>query len=431
MMAVSDTKAMGYVNNSKFLVDDSGTAYVAVRSRGEHGFNIALVHSVGAWGNGMSFEQTWLEDRPGLEVSTAPQRPAAIAFGADGSIHMVWYGGSAAAPEHQIRYARFATGAGAHIQEETAPFTVPGFPAAPGPGSNPEAILWQEHPSLAVGPDGSIHVAWEARDPTRTSNEGAPRPGVAYATRSRAGVWSVSGILGRPPYLGVDDPYPSQSRPTILVDRTGTVHVLCYGSVASVQQILHGEIKKNGNFSGWRPISPSPADQRHVAAALDPEGRVHAVWREGTLQEGAASAQVSIYYSALDPDGKWRKAIRVSAADENASTPSIAADQSRVSVAWVAWTPGAMNTEGQPDNGFPSDNSTVQGRLKVAWTRNEAGDFASAIVIDEGQASYPSWALRSPGGDNPPALIWSSIEPGGAKGGRVGLHLAWCAGYAH
>src|SRR5439155_24171493 len=161
---------------------------------------------------------------------------ASIASGEDGWIHMVWNGGSAANPDHQIRYARFAAGAVVRVEEETAPFTVPGFVAAAERGSKGE-FLWQEHPSVAVGPDGTLHVAWEARDSTRKARDGRPRPGVACATRSRDGVWSVSGVLDRPPYLGVDDPYPSQSRPTILVDRRGSVHVLCYGAVGESQQI--------------------------------------------------------------------------------------------------------------------------------------------------------------------------------------------------
>jgi hypothetical protein len=424
VMYVADTKALGYVNNSKFLIDGQGNACVAVRSKDGGRYNIGLVRSTGAWREGMSFEQTWLEDRPGLEVSTAPQRPAAIAYGADESIHMVWYGGSAADPAHQIRYARFGIGPESHIEEEASPFTVPSLTTTSGVDSS-ASDLWQEHPSIALGPGGTLHVAWEARDGSRRSKDGTPRPGIAYTTRTRDGVWPATGFLGRPPYLEVDDQYPSQSRPTILVDHSGTVHVLCYGAVESVQQILHGELK-NGKFSGWKPISPSAGDQRHVAAALDPEGNLHAVWREGRVPEGGATATVSVFYSAMDPAGSWRAPVRVSGPGENASTPSITASATGVSVAWVAWNPGAINSELQPENGFPSDHSTVEGAVKVASMRYGSPGFDTPTLIDAGPASYPTWAVRAAGGDDPPPLIWTSVEP--TAPGRVGLFLGWCAG---
>jgi hypothetical protein len=429
VMLVSDTKALGYVNNTKFLVDAQGIGWLAVRSKNRGRYSIDLVHSVGPWREGMAFEHTWIEDRPGVEVSSEPQRPAAIAAGGDGAIHMVWYGGSNLDPSHQLRYARFGTVGGVRIEEETTPFTVPWPVPAAGGVDTTLGDLWQEHPSIAVGPGEILHVAWEARDGSRRSLDGTPRPGVAYATRTRDGRWSAAGVLARPSYLEVDDQYPSQSRPTILVDRSGTVHVLCYGMVGSVPQILHGEVK-NGAFSGWKPIRPSAADQRHVAAALDPDGRLHAVWREGPVPgAGGAAGTVSIFYSALAPAGSWSTPVRVSGADESASTPSIAAGRWGVSVAWVGWTPGAANLEAQVENGFPSDNSTVEGALKIAMMRTGSTAFDSPSVVDPAPASYPSWATAATGGQDPPPLVWTSLDPSAA--GSVRLFLGWCVARAH
>jgi hypothetical protein len=428
VMLVSDTKALGYVNNSKFLVDGQGTGWFAVRSKGRGQYSIDLVHSVGPWREGMEFEHTWLEDRPGVEVSGAPQRPAAIASAGDGSIHMVWYGATATDPSHQLHYARFGTVGGARIEAETTPFTVPWPVPAAGGVDTTLGDLWQEHPAIAVGPDGTLHVAWEARDGSRRSRDGTPRPGIAYATRTRDSVWSVTGVLARPPYLEVDDPYPSQSRPTIVVDRSGTVHVLCYGMVGSVPQILHGEVR-NGAFSGWKPVSPSASDQRHVAAALDPDGRLHVVWREGPVPGTGAVAAIAIFYSAMAPNGSWSKPVRVSGAYESASTPSIAAGPWGVSVAWVGWTPGTANLQAQLENGFPSDNSTVDGAVEIASMRTGSTAFDAPIVVDPGLASYPSWAAAAPAGQDPPPLVWTSLDPSVA--GTVRLFLGWCAARPH
>jgi hypothetical protein len=202
--------------------------------------------------------------------------------------------------------------------------------------------------------------------------------------------------------------------------------VLCYGAVGAVQQILYGRVKGH-EFSGWKPVSPSPGDQRHVAAALDPEGRLHVVWREGLVRNRAAAGPVSIFYSTMESDGSWRKPARVSAAGENASTPSIAASGSGVFVAWVAWSPRATNSEGKTDNGFPFDNSAVEGRLETTWKRYGSSKFDAPMVVDGGPASYPTWALRAAGGDGPPPLIWtSSADSTAAAGGPVRLHFGWC-----
>jgi len=409
VLAVADSKALGYANNPKFFVDKDGTAYLALRSKAARGaYNICLVRAKAPWAP-EHIEQTWLEDRDGVEVSGAPQRVASIAAGPDGSVHMVWYGGSATKPDHQVRYARFATGKATRIAEERAPFVMPGFDPKWGE-------LWQEHACIAVGADGTAHVAWEARDPYRRAKDGTPKPGIAYATRSPAGVWSVSGELGRPPYLQTNDRYPSQSRPTVLVDRAGTVHLLCYGAVESVQQVLYGRYDAHG-FSGWKPVAPSSGDQRHIGAALDRAGRLHVAWREGQASKGAGGA-IAVFYSVMDADGRWQKAQRLSGPDEDASTPAVGVSDSSVSVAWIAWSPGAKNAEGQRDNGYPADNNTVDGRLEVASRRFDSARFDAPSVVDAGPASYPCWAAVAEAGDVRPPLAWI--------GGDLELHLGWC-----
>jgi hypothetical protein len=423
LMPVAETKALGYANTTRCLVDASGTAWIAVRSKRTGEYSICLVRAATPWRAGMSVTQTWIEDRDTLLFSGQPQRVPAIAAAPDGSIHMVWYGGITGAADHQIHYARFSTTGSPRVDEERIPFQVPGFESvatlAPAP-----IELWQEHAAVAVGPDGTTHVAWEARDPFRRTPDGMPRPGIAYATRAPGGGWSANGVLGRPPYLQVEGRYSSQSRPSILVDGSRTVHVLCYGSVGGVQQILYGNPVGLG-FSGWQPIAPSSGDQRHAAAALDAQGRLHAAWREGVAGSSGA-ATMAIFYSVRDADGRWEPPTRLSGPDENASTPSVGVSDSNVSVAWVAWAPGAANVDGQVDNGFPADNSTVEGRIEVTSSPLGLQRFAAATVIDAGPASYPCWAVGPANGAARPALVWTSAELSATGDRRVNLKLGWC-----
>jgi hypothetical protein len=420
LMPVTDAKALGYSNNSRFVLDSAGTATIVVRSKHDREHSICLVRAAGPWRTGMPLELTWLEDRDSLQFSAQPQRPAGIAAGGDGSIHMAWYGGRAGSPDHQIRYARFTTAGRTVLAEVRAPFTVPGLAAVSAALTTPTE-LWQEHAAIAVGPDGTVHVAWEARDPFRLTAEGMPRPGIAVATRSRDGAWSVSGALGRPPYLDVGERFPAQSRPAILVDGSGLAHVLCYGSVRGVQQVLYGNTR-GGGFSGWKAIAPSPGDQRHVTATLDALGRVHVAWREGAAPSATGAPAIGIYYSVRETDGRWHRPTRVSAVDENASTPAIGVGDSSVSVAWIAWSPGALDSDGLADNGFPADNSTVDGRLEVSSSPLDHERFESATVLDPGRASYPCWAVRPASATGRPPLVWTSAD----TGGRVMLRLGWC-----
>jgi mannuronan synthase len=400
---VSDSKALGYVNNHKFLVDATGTAWFVVRSKRQGGMSICLYRSAGRWYETGRFESAWIEDRPGVDVSSAPQRPASIAAADDGSIHLVWYGGSALAPAHQIRYARFAADPALRVVEESEPFPVSGFELAyPGiPGGDE---LWQEHPCIAAGPDG-LYLVWEARDPSRRNPSGALQPGVAWAVRGADGTWSPNGPLATPPYAQVDASFPSQSRPTILAGAAGEMHVFCYGSVGGVQQILHG-VLKDRRFSGWSIPCPSPNDQRHVCAALDPSGRAHFAWREG----GADG--VSIRYAMLDERGRAGAPVRVSPAGENASTPSLTVSGGSVWIAWVAWAPGAVNSEGRSDNGFPADAATVEGRLETCSKRIGAAAFGPVTPLDGGPVAYPTWARRGDAGAAPEALLWTRLEHG-------------------
>lgn len=421
LMPVPETRAIGYANNNRVLVDANGSAWIAMRSkRGGGQFTIGLVRVPPPWHAGMDARVTWIEDRDSLQFSAVPQRVAAIAAGPDGAIHMAWYGGIGGATDHQIRYARFTPGSSTtQIDEERAPFRVPGFDAVAANAAVP-IELWQEHASIAVGPDGTVHLAWEARDPFRRSSDGLPRPGIAYATRSRDGVWSVNGVLDRPPYLQLDDRSPSQSRPSILVDRNGLVHVLCYGSVGGAQQVLHGTTAGRG-FSGWKVIAPSPGDQRHAAAALDAQGRLHVAWREG-VAGGGSGAGMAIFFSVRETDGRWHPPTRLTGGDENASTPSVGVTDSSVCVAWVAWNPGAVNSDGQVDNGFPADNSTVEGRVEITSSPLGRDRFEKPRVLDPGPASYPCWAMGPVSGAVRPALAWTSID----ATQRVNLKFGWC-----
>src|SRR5262252_826919 len=73
VLPVSDTKALGYSNNTRCVVDAAGNAWIAVRSKHAGEYSICLVRATPPWRDGMPVEQTWLEDRDSLQLSALPQ----------------------------------------------------------------------------------------------------------------------------------------------------------------------------------------------------------------------------------------------------------------------------------------------------------------------------------------------------------------------
>jgi hypothetical protein len=97
---------------------------------------------------------------------------------------------------------------------------------------------------------------------------------------------------------------------------------------------------------------------------------------------------------------------------------------STVCVAWVAWNPGAVNSEEQSDNGFPADNSTVEGRIEVTSSALGHLRFDPPAVLDPGPASYPCWAVGPAHGAERPPLVWTSIDLAADSARRVSVKLA-------
>ena len=402
--SVSDTKALGYTNNQRLLVDTAETEYFAARTRDcgtrcRNQFNIAVFQSTPD-----GYDRIWLVDE---QVSHSPQRPGSIAL-VGPEVHAVWYGGQNTYPQptaHQIQFARVQRGTPMAILESGTPFYVAGYESVyPSPSDND---LWQEHPVAVADAEGNLHVVWEARDRyCLNASTSKPIPAVAYARRTAAtGSWSVSGTLDRPPYL-LPGVCQSASRPIPLLDAGGTLHVVAYGAMAGSKgtRVLYGRLA-SGAFSGWTPVAPSAGrvNQKNVSAVIDAAGRLHVAWREGP-EPGLTQCpcEVVIKYSSRSLDsGAWSAPVRISDPAHYASTPSIAVHGSTVQVAYVGWVPGTVNRAGLVDNEYPSDTGTVEGSLYVAdnalgsWMEHnvEAADSVSA---------YPTWQPDSN------QLLWTS-----------------------
>ena len=407
VLTTSDSKSLGYVNNPKFTVDSNSVGRFSVRTHDtDSNYNNALIQTSSPWSSAtVSFQTPVFLDASGsIDPDAAPQRVASIALSSTSHTFMIWYGSDYADSSlnysHQIHYADYDTTSNSAptISSEKVPISISGFTSFYGTTTpyNDDTDYWQEHPSTAIDSAGTLYVVWEGRDAGHTSGGTDPtlKPGIAFMTRSSSGTWSSAlgiGTLTAPPYMDIAGISDSQSRPLILAPSTTLQHVLCYGSVSGVQQILSLDINSgsSGTFSTLRPNSN---DQRHISATLDPSGNTHAVWREGPT-----GGPVAVFYSERLGSGSWSTPVQVSATGSWASTPVVSADSSKVRIAFIQWTGGFKNSAGETNNGITAtsngDDDTVEGDLMFTSKPNGSGSFSTPVQLGTGYASYPNFAV--------------------------------------
>ncbi len=367
-----DDRALGYPNQRKIVSDSAGRLYVAYRKQYRVDNSLQYHIFVARADADGRVWQVLNDGKPVEDVGAFTQRVPALAIGADDSLHLVWYGTDAqnkGANQRQIKYTRSRDGGLTWLTWRNI---------APVDGYSEPQRLWQEHPEI-VADRNTVYVIWQGRDGTDT------RRSQVRMTVSRDGgdTWEPGQTVQRSASGG-------RSRPVLLVSPEDSVlHVLAYGEGESRQQIVHTRSMDGGlSWSPWSAVATSENDQRHVSAALDSRGRVHAAWREGGKQTRAF-----IRYSALAAGG-WSPAVAVdSASPRYQFFPSltVAADD-RVVLTWI---------ETSALSGFPEEEFRT-GVLR--WSAARAGS--------------DRWSVASPLGNEEP-VNFVSVGANAVVGNRV------------
>lgn len=131
------------------------------------------------------------------------------------------------------------------------------------------------YPTLAAGPDASLHLAWTTYEPI----------GHIYYSRFDGSRWSVPlKISPGNAYAGV---------PAIAVDPRGDPHVVWYGIRDQAPQVTtrHGSIyeilysgRSGTRWSAPVVISPGIPDSINPALAVDAEGTLHSAWYQFDIE---------------------------------------------------------------------------------------------------------------------------------------------------
>ncbi len=379
-------KSMGYTDSRKIVRDRAGKLYVAYRKKFKLHYETAYhIFVATSRDNG----RTWTvlnNNRPIAEVGDFNQRVPSIAIDRHDRLHVVWYGAdatSATSDENQIKYVYSADGGATwSTWRNIAP--VAGYAGAE---------RWQEHPTIFVSDNQTVHIVWEGRD------EWYQRAAQIKVTQSHDGGQSWT------PWRNLAPTNYSRSRPS-LVAKGDTLYAFAYGSRGGIQQILYTISTDGGQqWSPWQPVAASIQDQRHVSAAIDQRGTVHIVWRQppfrGALEEGRNS---QIYYASLDGAG-WSAPIRVGSHGGGAQTyPSIAVALDYT--VWITW----LETSAPYD--FPHDAPTTGAVYYVA--KNEQG-WSEPILFGAGGGNlYPSLRRDLGSAGTAVDVVWVDAQPDGS-----------------
>ncbi len=169
-------------------------------------------------------------------------------------------------------------------------------------------------PSLDIGPDGTLHVAWwDTRQDTLI--------GKIYHRRRSGGVWLDEELL--------TDPENNAMRPSVAVDDSGFAHVAWIDKRGSFEQIYY---RRRGP-AGWESEIALTADAAtHYHPSIDAAGgeAVLAYWQN---VDGGANSEIFFRRRVA---GSWTGPVRISNAGGASELPCLIAGPNRnLHLAWV------------------------------------------------------------------------------------------------
>lgn len=236
--------------------------------------------------------------------SVADQRQPVLAVGPDGTIHIAWadrrFGNS------DIFYARSTDGGAAW---------------SPNARVNDDAtVADQDSPVLAVDEQGHVHIAWEDN---RNSDYD-----IYYAHSVDGGMtFSVNQRVNDD--VGQED----QFDPTIAVGLDGTLHLAWQDGRNTIDYDIYYAHSTNGGttfFPNVRVNDETLVHQEDPAIGVDSTGRVHVAWGDGHRIYYANSSDDGASFSASLLIGYGGKGVNI--------TPALAtAGSNQVHVVWAQW----------------------------------------------------------------------------------------------
>ncbi len=267
------------------------------------------------------------------------------------------------------------------------------------------------YPTLAVGPDNTVHVAW-------TQYDGGI--GKVYYSQFDGQHWTPAvRISPGETYAGI---------PALAIDQQGQVHLVWYGirNQAPVVQTRHGSLyeilytaRTGAQWTAPEVISPGIPDSINPTLGSDPQGRLHSAWYQYDLR----AYQVRYRTHELT----WSQPEQVSHGEDASSVAMAIGRTGTIYLVWERhetngtriyfaernqrWSPQQpLSADGQPTEA-PSVAVDDRGEVYVAWaskgvihlTRRTQQWLGVDRVSAEEHSSHPILASRGEGVD----LVWT------------------------
>ena len=352
-----DVKGLGYPGQRKLAEDGKGNIFITYRKK-HQGYNqifVARAHfESGRW------NISGTEEPISSVGEKVDQRVPSIAIDQSGVIHVVWYGAESKKEQsnRQIKYSNSRDGGASWSKWKNISYV---------DGYDGKEDYWQEHPLILAGKKNTLYVVWEGKDKENDKQQ------IKISKSSDGGAsWSkwknISISEGR-----------TQSRPVILEDSQGALHVLMYSSVGGEeQQIQYSHYSDVGKtWSEWQSVSNSLMDSRHLSAAIDSNDSIHVAWREALSNE---EGPTQIIYSSLGTSGTWSNPQVVAPSGSFQFFPGIAINKDGLPL--IAW----METQNKSD--FPREDPETG---EVRFAQMDPKDPNKFIVRDRQENGlYPN-----------------------------------------
>ncbi len=223
-------------------------------------------------------------------------------------------------------------------------------------------------PSLAVGPDGTLHVVWS------DTSTGEKNRDIYYSFSKDGGA-----TWGKDPLLPADN--ISQTKgysgdAVINVDKDGVIHVAWTDTSSGAEKPDIYYVEKKGNaWSKATDISNTPGVSSDPSIASDEGGKTYLAWADTSEKENVPD----IFFAVIDSEGHAGKATNVSKTEGISSEPAIAArGNGHIAIVWSDTSSGMTN----PD-------------IFATYSTDGGANFAKAADISntEGISKYPQVAI--------------------------------------
>jgi hypothetical protein len=345
-----------------------------------------------------------------------------LAVGSDGTIHIAWEDSTdhmGAGADEDIFYKRYVPEVG---------WTVAEVVSTESDGSS-------EYPSLAVGLDGTVHIAWD--DYTDYEDAGTDSDIFYKRYEPDTGTWTRTQVVSTESTSGS---YES----SLAVGSDGTVHIAWYdstdyGDSGTDYDVFYKSYVPDVGWTTTHVVSTeSTGNSYYPSLAVGPDGTVHIAWYDYT-DYGGSGTDPDIFYRGYEPDtGTWTKIQVVSTESERGSIdPSLAVgSDGTIHIAWwdftdyggsgtdrdifykryvpdAGWTlTEVVSTESDGSSEFPSLAVGSDGAVHIAWQDDtDYGDSGTDPDIFYKRFVPPGLALTPDTGFASTTIVGSEFSP--------------------